>query len=86
MSQIQDGVNKYDYLISSLVLVFVPQKRKYKYTKSQSCYHMINRIWVDIDRPFKTNLELQFKVKNGFRKINNYLCRLTIKKTILCFF
>ena len=81
ISQIQDGGNKYDYLLWSLV-VFVPQKRKYEYIKSQSYYHLINRIWVDIDRPFKTNLELQFNVKNGYRKINNSLCRPTISKKI----
>ena len=71
-----DGFNKYGYLISSLV--FVSQKRNYKYTKLQSYYHVINRMWVDTDRSFKTNLEIQFNVKNGFRKINNSLCRPTI--------
>ena len=71
-----DGFNKYGYLISSLV--FVSQKRNYKYTKLQSYYHVINRMWVDTDRSFKTNLEIQFNVKNGFRKIHNSLCRPTI--------
>ena len=71
-----DGFNKYGYLLSSLV--FVSQKRNYKYTKLQSYYHVINRMWVDTDRSFKTNLELQFNVKNGFRNINNSLCRPTI--------
>ena len=85
ISQIKDGFNKYGYLLSSLV--FVSQERNYKYTKSQSYYHVINRMWVDADRSFKTNLELQFNVYNGFRKINNSLCRPTIwTKTILCWF
>ena len=85
ISQMKDGFNKYGNLLSSLV--FASQKRNYKYTKSQSYYHVINRMWVDTDRYFKTNLEMQFYVKNGFRKINNSLCRATIwTKTILCFF
>jgi hypothetical protein len=85
ISQIKDEFNKYGYLLSSIV--FVSQKRNYKYTKSQSYYHLINRMWVGTDRSFKTNLELQFNAKNGFRKINNSLFWPAIwTKTILYFF